>query len=58
MASLSRTLRAGRPLHILMAIGVGVSSGIYLFKQPLQKQFEAERRRAEASAAKRDTREQ
>ena len=50
MASLSRALRAGRPLHVLMAIGVGASSGVYLFKEPLRKA--AERRRAEAGEAR------
>jgi hypothetical protein len=44
--SLGRALRAGRPLHVLMAAGVGVSSGYYLFAQPLREYWakqEAER---------------
>ncbi len=50
MASLSRTLRAGRPLHVLMAVGVGVSSGVFLFQSPLKVYWEE--RRVEAERAR------
>lgn len=40
--SLARAWRAGRPLHVLIAISIGVASGRYLFAEPLREHFEKE----------------
>ena len=41
--SLARAWRAGRPLHVLIAVSIGVASGRYLFAEPLREHFERER---------------
>lgn len=43
--SLARAWRAGRPLHVLIAITIGVASGRYLFAEPLREHFEKEKAR-------------
>lgn len=48
--SLARTWRQGRLLHLAVAVGVGVSSGVWLFDAPLRK-YAAERAAAAAEGA-------
>ena len=51
--SLARAWRAGRPLHVLIAVSIGIASGRYLFAEPLREHFkrEEERRRKESSGS-------
>jgi hypothetical protein len=51
--TLARTWREGRLLHLAVAVGVGVSSGVWLFDAPL-KQYAAERAAAADAAAARE----
>ena len=48
--SLGRTWRAGRALHAVVAVGVGVSSGAWLFGDPVRRYFESEAGRAAVAA--------
>lgn len=38
--SLARAWRAGRPLHVLIAVSIGIASGRFLFAEPLREHFE------------------
>lgn len=55
--SLARAFQRNRPLHYFMAVVLGVTSGFYMFNEPLKKYFEeqakqlAEQQAAEGGAA-------
>jgi hypothetical protein len=51
--SLARAWRAGRPLHVLIAVSIGVASGRYLFAEPLREHFEREKARGETEERRR-----
>ena len=51
--SLARAWRAGRPLHVLIAVSIGIASGRYLFAEPLREHFERERARGQEEEERR-----
>jgi len=44
--ALSRILARNRPLHFIVAIGVGVASGTYIFQQPLEQYWTQQQQQA------------
>jgi len=44
--ALSRILARNRPLHFMVAIGVGVTSGTYMFQQPLEQYWKQQQQKA------------
>ena len=51
--SRARAWRAGRPLHVQIAVSIGIASGRYLFAEPLREHFEREKAREQEEERRR-----